>query len=298
MNARILTAVLAVGVTAMLRPGLEAEGAVTVYGEATSSGEILTVELFADITDEAIVSFSLQLTYDPAVVEAIAAWKDEAVWYFWDGTAIVHYVDPDLSVPGVVVLYGGKLDHADPLVGVIGVRIPLGAAVFRRWNDEDPSFGIAPGPGSDYAGYVGVRRTVFDDLGGGVSFHGVEPDPGDLDLDGLEDDWETLFLNDPSQYSYHHDPDGDGHTNQEEQSLGTNPDDPDSGLRLNLRWQTGVLYAEWGSVAGKSYAVESSLDLQAYGPLQLGISATPPTNSYPLNLAPDVIGIRVYLEED
>jgi hypothetical protein len=89
---------------------------------------------------------------------------------------------------------------------------------------------------------------------------------GDLDQDGLPDDWEAAGFGDLA-LGAEDDPDGDGLTNREEHLAGTSPVDGGSVLRvLTLTslasGQTTVL---WSAVPGRTYRVEYKEDLSTVG---------------------------------
>ena len=106
-------------------------GTVVVYGEASSSGPVITVNVYADIPDAALLSFGIQLTYDSSLLYVKSAVKNTALWYFFDGTNPIPYIAPDTSIPGFVVVLGAKLDASAPLQGVMGNRVLLGTVTLQ-----------------------------------------------------------------------------------------------------------------------------------------------------------------------
>lgn len=82
----------------------------------------------------------------------------------------------------------------------------------------------------------------------------------DLDLDGMEDAWEVANGFDPARREDAiEDADGDGHTNLQEYLAGTNPQDPNSVMRIEtIQRDAGNMRIRFTSVLGKFYAVESS----------------------------------------
>jgi hypothetical protein len=83
----------------------------------------------------------------------------------------------------------------------------------------------------------------------------------DTDGDGLLDNWEIAHALDPNSSEGIHgansDPDGDGHTNAQEQIAGTHPRDNDSALRLRLERIDPTFYRlSWQAVPGRRYQLE------------------------------------------
>jgi uncharacterized repeat protein (TIGR01451 family) len=86
----------------------------------------------------------------------------------------------------------------------------------------------------------------------------------DSDGDGLPDAWELLYFGSTHAAGGgpNDDPDGDGLSNLEEFRAATNPLDSSSVLRLRvLQFDRTTLLLSFGSVAGKSYRIESADDL-------------------------------------
>jgi subtilisin family serine protease len=99
----------------------------------------------------------------------------------------------------------------------------------------------------------------------------------DADLDGLPDDWELAELGDLLGEATT-DRDGDGFPEASEHAAGTGATDPVSLLRLLV---TDGASLQWPSVAGKTYALERSVDLAlGFQVLQGGIVANPETNTF------------------
>lgn len=278
---------------------LPAQSAVRVYGEASSTGPTITVQLFADIDTFPILSFTARVFYPAEQLTVQEAVLNDAVWYFHDGEHFVPYTPPDTSVPGEVLFVGGRMDAADPLAGVIGPRQLLGTVVFLRSAPETPEFQVTIGREGDYASFVTTAGTRLEALPGDVVFRSVTPDPNDQDLDGLGDRWERDFFKSPKLAYYLDDPDGDGLNNSGEQDAGTDPTDRLSTLRLTLRGEPGDWLLEWGSVRGHAYAVQQGDSPEALRTIEGGIKATPPMNEYPLkNLpGPEASYFRLLLDD-
>jgi hypothetical protein len=169
--------------------------------------------------------------------------------------------------------------------------------VLLEWASEADVYyalqraGHIKGPYVDFA--VGIPATgsitTFRDTNAPVSgaFYRVHLDRvqiGSLDSDGngFPDDWERLYFGhlgvNPNE-----DADGDGLSNQEEFTAGTNPTDPYSSLQfvqLQVLQKTNVVL-EWSSVYDKHYRLlQADLPSGPYTILQTNLVATPPSNRF------------------
>ena len=262
-----------------------ADAAVTVSGAATSSGEQITVQILADITSPAIVSYCFKVFYDPASLRVLSATRNDAVWYFSAGTDRVGYMNPDTSRPGEVLLVGGKMDAANATQGVVGDDVLLGTILFERLNPNAPNFSMSIGREGQYANFVTIAGATLDAQPGEVKFNNVSPHPGDQDLDGLSDGWERRFFGGADQAYCSDDSDGDGMSNLSEEKLGSDPTDRNSNLRLVVHQQRGGAVLEWASAPDRIYAIEASDDLRKFRTLEPGVEATPPLNVFRLGEA-------------
>ncbi len=227
-----------------------AAAAVTVYGEASSTGPTVTVQVFADISKTPLLSFGVRVLYDPQSLYVGSAAQNTALWYFSNPTGQLPYMSPDTSKPGEVFILGGRLDSLNPLQGVTGTHVLLGTVVFGRWNNNALRFSVALGRDAPFANFVGTDGTVFDTGAGAVVFNAVQPDPADTDLDGLPDGWETQHFGSISRYTWSDDPDGDGVNNRSEYVADTIPTAKTSYLRIvgasptrggvKIDWQGGI----------------------------------------------------------
>ncbi|MFZ5569345.1 MAG: dockerin type I domain-containing protein [Thermodesulfobacteriota bacterium] len=163
---------------------MAAEVNVAAEGAYTETG--LVVEVYAG-TATAILSYGIKLTYDAEQLEVSGAEKNETVWFMGDGTPSGNsaYMNPDTSVPGEVVIIGGKLDTAAPAAGVSGQRILLGRVFFNRTDSSmpfAPTLAIDLARTSPYANFVSTAGQILDGDGVGFSMKVVER--GDCNGDG------------------------------------------------------------------------------------------------------------------
>ncbi len=90
----------------------------------------------------------------------------------------------------------------------------------------------------------------------------------DSDRDGLDDDWERLFLGGVTTYKAADDPDADGFINAREYILQTDPMRNETALIVDAsRVTASRIRLSWPGVTGRNYSVESSETPQ--GPFQV-----------------------------
>jgi len=171
-----------------------AQAAVRVYGEAASTGPEISVKVYADITDTAIVSHTFKLFYNPADLQLIEASQNLDVWFLHDGTATVPYPAPNDSQPGEILFTGAHMDGRNPRSGVTGNRVLLGSARFVRSNPNTPSFDLSLGHGGHFANFVDTNAQTLEVIPDAVRILSVKANPADEDLDGLSDRWEDKFF--------------------------------------------------------------------------------------------------------
>jgi len=109
----------------------------------------------------------------------------------------------------------------------------------------------------------------------------------DADGDGLPDSWETQFGLDPNDSTgvngANGDGDGDGFINIQEYLAGTNPQNPESLLRIT-QLSNGGRRVTWESVPGRNYQVYSAPEITyAFEPISAAITAFQGTTSYTNN---------------
>jgi hypothetical protein len=290
---------LACLVLPLVGPGVsQTSAAVSVYGTASSTGPTISVRVHADITATPILSYGFRVLSDPGVVQGVDAVRNEAIWFLGSSLNPIPYPPADLSQPGEALLVGGRMDSANPLQGVLGNNVLLGMVVYGRVTTETPTFELAPGRPAEFADFVTKYGSVLDDQPGQVTYVRIRPDPNDMDLDGLLDTWEKDHFGSIEKAFYSDDPDNDEYNNRAEQELGSDPRDRDSNLGFIILPEAQGLSLRWTSFEGRLFTVEISQDLRRFRPLQTGIKATPPVNTFPLqpSTTPGSQFYRVLLE--
>ena len=276
----------------------KASASVRVYGEASSTGPTISVEVFADITAPAIVSHTFKLFYPASRLRVLSATRNSAVWYMHNGTSVVPYAAPDSSTRGEVLFIGAHMDGRNPLDGVIGNRVLLGTVVFARSTSDVPSFDMTIGRSGQFASFVGVNGEVLEATPGLVTMQSVKPNPADEDLDGLMDEWEKKFFGDIRSAFYSDDKDRDGVNNSGEETMGSDPTDANSNLKLFISEGRGRVHLEWTSAEERSYSIEGAKVLGQFETLKEGVTATPPMNSFEFDRGelPDTFFFRIRVE--
>jgi hypothetical protein len=276
----------------------QANAAVSVYGVATSTGEYVTTEVYADISVQPIVSHSFKVFYDPKLLQVVSAYHNDEVWYLSDGKNKIPYGAPEMSERGEVLFVGGRLDAREPLAGVEGRRVLLGTVVFSRRDRQTPRFSASIGRPGQFASFVTTKGEVLEAAQGEVSFGEILATQDDQDLDGLEDAWEIEYFKDLEGGYYADDSDQDGVDNGDEASLGSDPTDPNSNLRLVIARDTDGVTLAWDSFEGRVYTLEAAETPGDFRPLATGLKAAPPRNVYELELSPNqgAMFYRVMLE--
>lgn len=123
----------------------------------------------------------------------------------------------------------------------------------------------------------------------------------DADNDGIADGWElTNFTNTTATANATSDSDRDGQSDRAEYLAGTDPRESASVLAISAitRAANGDFTVQWPSIAGRTYTIQTSSDLESgsWMPIAINIAATPATNSYTVRLDPPASYIRVVLE--
>ncbi len=274
-----------------------AQAAVRVYGEASSTGPEISVQVYADITDTAIVSHTFKLFYNPADLQLIEATHNLDVWFLHNGSTTVPYAGPNESQPGEILFTGAHMDGRSPRSGVTGNRVLLGSARFARSNPNTPSFDLSLGRAGHFANFVDINALTLEVVPGEVQIFSVKANPADEDLDGLSDQWEKKFFGDTGVF-YSDDKDGDGVNNLGEQAMGSDPTDSNSLLRLTITEGRGRVVIEWPSADERIYSIEGAKRLSDFNVLKEGIKATPPLNAIEFDRSelPDTFFFRISVQ--
>ena len=275
-----------------------AQAAVRVYGEASSTGPEINVQVYADITDTEIVSHTFKLFYNPADLQLLEASQNLDVWFLHNGSATVPYPTPNESQPGEILFAGAHMDGRNPRSGVTGNRVLLGSARFVRSNPNAPTFDLSLGHGGHFANFVDTNALTLEVVPDAVRILSVNASPADEDLDGLGDQWETKFFGGTRGVFYSDDKDGDGVSNLGEQTMGSDPTDSSSLLRLTITEGRGRVVIEWPSAEDRLYTIEGAKRLSDFGLLKEGIKATPPLNAIEFDRSelPDTFFFRISVQ--
>ena len=292
MNTKLQALLLAASVCAA-----PASAAVRVYGEASSTGPEISVEIYADITGTPIVSHSFKLFYNATQLRLLGAAHNEAVWYMHDGLRSVAYGGPDSSPAGEILFTGARLDARNPRAGVSGNRVLLGTARFARNSPATPTFDMTIGRTGQFANFVNTDAGIVEAQPGQVVMLSIKPGSADQDLDGLSDSWEERFFGGTRAF-YSDDSDGDGANNLGEQAAGSDPTDRRSVLRLDISEGRERIRLEWPSADDRSYAIEGAKELGRFEALEKGLLATPPLNTFEFDRRslPGILFFRVSVE--
>jgi hypothetical protein len=145
-----------------------ASAVVSIYGETATTGSNVTVNIYADLSTNTLVSFGVRLLYDTNNLRVIAAAKNAAVWYLSDGRTLYPYADPDTSTPGGVLILGAKFDGNNPLQGVTGQHVRLGTVTFSRLTPARPDFTLALGRPTAFDNFVTAGGSVLDTAVDGI----------------------------------------------------------------------------------------------------------------------------------
>ena len=147
----------------------------TVHTFGIYTDTTFEVYLYADIQECNLISFGVNVGYNPADLTVVSAVKNEAVWYLGEAAHKYPYMNPDTATTGEVVIIGGKLDISTPAAGVTGNDILLGHISFARNNLNIPVLSLTYGRAGSYKNFVTTASLVLDDQVNGVIFDSTIP---------------------------------------------------------------------------------------------------------------------------
>lgn len=139
-----------------------------------------------------LISAGVNIGYDDFELTVSTATKNEAVWYFGDGTPAGNhaYMNPETATAGEIVYIVGKLDEGAPSAGVSGARVLIGTATFTRNSTTDPGadpaafFGISTGLGRMTGSFVNFADTSGANLDSPFNSTTTVVERGDANADG------------------------------------------------------------------------------------------------------------------
>lgn len=123
---------------------------IDIYLEGVIRDSELTVYAYADIHVENVISYGIRISYNPDWYTLVSAAKsvspapytaNPSQWHIGTPAASCsHLPAPDTSVPGEIIIIGGKLDPGHPGNGMAaGSKIFLGMATFTPYDGGFPS---------------------------------------------------------------------------------------------------------------------------------------------------------------
>jgi hypothetical protein len=129
----------------------------------------------------------------------------------------------------------------------------------------------------------------------------IEDEDEDSDSDGMADSWEIEYFGgiDVTNGGADEDWDGDGSSNLDESTAGTDPTDSSSIFSASISYESESSFdVNWSSVEGKTYSIESSTDLSddSWESVSSAIEATPSTNTYNFETTEEKVFYRVIVE--
>ncbi|CAB5090470.1 hypothetical protein D3OALGA1CA_880 [Olavius algarvensis associated proteobacterium Delta 3] len=168
----------------LLLPCLAWSSDIGVFAEAAYSDSEIAVYIYTDTKSSELVSFGVNLGYDPGDLEVVAATKNESIWHFRGSTQDYPSLEPDITVPGEAVLIGGYHDTNMPASGVTGSRKLIGIVTFNRLTGNIPVFSLGLARSGDFDNFVDVTGNVIEQTAGAVVFDVTVKERGDANQDG------------------------------------------------------------------------------------------------------------------
>jgi hypothetical protein len=205
------------------------------------------------------------------------------------------------NVPAAVQILGpvgGALDNNGETLSLQAPDTPNGTVVPYVTVEEVRYDNKAPWPpDADGSGPSLQRRSALAFGNDPINWTASAPTPGtlgggqDSDGDGLPDWWELAHGTSWKVPDADADPDHDGMSNRQEFLAGTDPQDPQSALRLNASIMApGSVMLQFLAISNVSYTVLYQDSLNA--PAWLKLSDVPARNTNWSYNVPDVIGAR------
>jgi hypothetical protein len=170
------------------------------------------------------------------------------------------------GVPGAVQILGpvpGTLQHNGENLSLMapdspnGTNVPYVAMEEVRYNDKAPW-----PPDADGGGASLQRRSALAFGNDPINWAAAAPTPGwlgdaqDSDGDGLPDGWELAHGTDWKVSDADADPDHDGFSNLQEFLAGTDPQDPQSNLRLQAQLgMGGKVTLQFLAISNRTYSL-------------------------------------------
>lgn len=205
----------------------------------------------------------------------------------------------------------GVFNDLDGVIGPGTTTVPAEAGqcfYVRAWSAPASTYagGIPPSFDTEY--YGDSELWTFAGGGdaphvpicfnfGGSGFSTTRRAGADTDGDHLPDWWEFLHFRHATDANAGGDGDGDQQSNLDEFVAGTGPLDAGSVFAAQATQSDSGVTVQWPSQTDRTYTILRSTNLgQGFSAIATGIAATPPTNSYQDENAPDQ-GCAFYLIE-
>ncbi len=157
--------------------------AVDAFAECAYTKNDVVCYVYANTGADDLISAGVKLTYDANDLALAGTTKNDADWYFGDGTTNYPYMSPEEVADGVIYIVG-KLDTNAPQAGVNGPRLLIGTASFNRKTANVPVIGLDYGRTAPYVNFVSTTGADLDGGNGGVGFSTKVVERGDANASG------------------------------------------------------------------------------------------------------------------